>query len=443
MKKFLFLFLSLSSSLIGVSQTYNVTFQVDMTGQTGFTTPEVNGTFNTWCGNCFVMTDTNGDNIWEATTALPAGTYEYKFSADNWGSQETLIAGSSCTVTNSGYTNRALNVTADTVLPVVCWGSCVDCASTPNTYHVTFRVDMNGVSGFTTPEVNGTFNSWCGNCTQMQDPDGDNIWEITVALLEGAYDYKYSFDNWGGQEALAVGSPCTTTAGGYTNRYINVTSDATLDVVCFGSCSACGQSTGPWNIVFEVDMNQVSFAYTAPEVNGTFNNWCGNCAAMSDPEGDHIWTITIPLNTGEYDYKFSYDNWAGQEEIAAGGACIIDINGFINRHISVTQATTIGAVCWGSCNLCTTGIEELSNENLDVFPNPVANELIINTSQFDAGQISIYDMVGKKIETQNFVGQKQTRLNTETLPSGTYMIQVKSGNQTHQTKFIKKQSILS
>ena len=98
------------------ASAFNVTFRVDMSQQTDFTTPEVNGSFNNWCGNCFQMTDADGDNIWEATTDLVAGTYEYKFSADNWGSQETLLQGSACTVTNFGFTNRTLAVTAGLAL---------------------------------------------------------------------------------------------------------------------------------------------------------------------------------------------------------------------------------------------------------------------------------------------------------------------------------------
>ncbi len=46
-------------------QTYNMTFQVDMTNFTGFTTPEVNGTFSNSCGACATLSDANGDNTWE------------------------------------------------------------------------------------------------------------------------------------------------------------------------------------------------------------------------------------------------------------------------------------------------------------------------------------------------------------------------------------------
>ncbi|MBM3428758.1 MAG: hypothetical protein FJX95_08250, partial [Bacteroidetes bacterium] len=87
------------------SYAYNVTFRVDMNNVSSFSVANVNGTFNNWCGACANMTDANGDNIWEITIDLPAGTYEYKFTADGWSQQESLTPGSSCTVTNFGYTN--------------------------------------------------------------------------------------------------------------------------------------------------------------------------------------------------------------------------------------------------------------------------------------------------------------------------------------------------
>ena len=65
MKKILFLFFSIFS-LSAMAQV-DVTFQVDMNGVTGFTTPEVNGTFNTWCGNCAPMSDANADGVWDLT----------------------------------------------------------------------------------------------------------------------------------------------------------------------------------------------------------------------------------------------------------------------------------------------------------------------------------------------------------------------------------------
>jgi hypothetical protein len=41
----------------------------------------------------------------------------------------------------------------------------------------------------------------------------DGIWEVTLTLTEGAYEYKFSHDAWLGQEALTEGDPCTITTG--------------------------------------------------------------------------------------------------------------------------------------------------------------------------------------------------------------------------------------
>ena len=78
---------------------------------------------------------------------------------------------------------------------------------------------MNEVAAaYTTPEVNGTFNGWCGGCNPLADGDGDGIWEATIALEAGTYEYKFAYDAWAGQENLIEGSPCTITAFGFTNR---------------------------------------------------------------------------------------------------------------------------------------------------------------------------------------------------------------------------------
>ncbi len=400
-----------------------------MSQQSGFTTPEVNGNFNSWCGSCFPMTDTDGDNIWEATTDLPAGTIEYKFSADGWGSQETLLAGSSCTVTNFGFTNRTTAISADVVLPVVCWGSCIDCAATPANYTVVFQVDMNGQTGFTTPEVNGTFNGWCGNCTQMTDADGDNVWSVAVTLPEGNYEYKYSYDNWAGQESLAAGSSCTSTSGQFTNRTLVLDANMTLDPVCWSSCAACGQSTGPYNVVFAVDMSNVNFNFTTPEVNGTFNDWCGSCTPMSDPDGDGVWTVTVSLPTGTHTYKFSYDTWTGQEELIPGSPCTLTESGFTNRTLDVSAPEQLAPVCWGSCDVCAVGVDESDASAFSIYPNPASNALNIDSDSKGINRVTISDMAGRIVYSNSVSSLTRTQMDVSMLSAGTYVVTIETNTE--------------
>ena len=62
-------------------------------------------------------------------------------------------------------------------------------------------------------------------------------------------------------------------------------------------------------------MNNVGFNFVTPEVNGTFNNWCGNCWPMTDVDSDNIWSTTVVLTEGEYKFKYSVDNWSEQENL--------------------------------------------------------------------------------------------------------------------------------
>lgn len=338
-------------SACGASNERAVTFRVDLSNINGFTTPTVNGTFNGFSGDANPMTDANVDGIWEATIYIPDGTYEYKFAYDNWTGQESLIPGSPCTVTNFGYTNRSLTVSADATLPIVCWSSCSNCAAALLPKNVTFKVDMQNVSGFTTAYVNGSFNGFCGPCNPMTDANSDGIWETTIQLNQDTFEYKFTFDGWTGQEDLTPGSPCTSTIGGYTNRSIIVGAvDQVLPVVCWGSCSNCSPPTRA--VTFKVDLNGIS-GFTQPTVNGTFNGWSGDANPLTDANSDGVWETTIQLADGAYEYKFAYDNWANSEQLTAGSSCTVTDGGYTNRSLTVNGTSlTLPTVCWASCNSC-------------------------------------------------------------------------------------------
>ena len=235
---------------------YNVTFQLDLRNQTSisYIIPELNGEFNNWCGDCAQMTDLNNDSIWEITIPLLEGSgpssgpgWQYKFSADDWTIQENLFSGDTCTFTSSGYTNRFINITQDTILDPVCWESCTDCFGPQTAYNVTFQLDMTNVSGFSVPEVNGEFNGWCGSCWPMTDVNGDNIWEFTTLIDTSLQEFKFSADNWTIQEDLDSNLSCvlinydSTALNGWgnVNRYLHINSDTILDPVCWQDCFNC------------------------------------------------------------------------------------------------------------------------------------------------------------------------------------------------------------
>jgi hypothetical protein len=355
--------------------TYTVDFQVDMQTVVGVNSVEVNGTFNNWCGACFPLSDADGDGIWTGSAAIAEGTHEYKFTYNGGFEWEQLAAGGSCTVTNGDFTNRQMIVTNDVILPVVCWQSCDACGPPAEQYSVTFQVDMQNESGFTIPEVNGTFNGWCGGCFPLTDDDGDGIWTGTAVIPAGVHEYKFAYDSWTGQENLSASLPCVVTNFGFTNRSLIVTNDIVLPVVCWGACGSCEQAPQSHQVTFQVDMNGVA-GFNTPEVNGTFNNWCGNCFQMSDVNGDGIWQATTTLLEGIYEYKFSYDNWSGSEQLTAGDPCTLTNGEFVNRALNLESDTVLAPVCWAQCDPCS-------------MPEPVSVTFTVDVTGTDATSVEI------------------------------------------------------
>ena len=97
-----------------------------------FTTVYVTGPFAGWCGDCFPLSDADGDGVWEGTYDFAAGDIEYKYALDNWAHQEDLIddmvnGGTCAPVTDYwSFANRLVTVAGVTVTDDN-YGSCDDC----------------------------------------------------------------------------------------------------------------------------------------------------------------------------------------------------------------------------------------------------------------------------------------------------------------------------
>lgn len=78
----------------------------------------------------------------------------------------------------------------------------------------------------------------------------------------------------------------------------------------------------------------------------------------------------------------------------------------------------------------------LSDNKIDLFPNPVVNELFL-TSKMTIDSIIIYDIQGRKIQN-NTVNDNELRLDTNELITGCYFIEIIFQNEKMTKKFIKQ-----
>ena len=60
----------------------------------------------------------------------------------------------------------------------------------------------------------------------------------------------------------------------------------------------------PVDVIFSLDLSDYAGAQTPPYIYGGWDNYCTNCNAMTDADDDGIWTDTISLGRGDYQFIF-------------------------------------------------------------------------------------------------------------------------------------------
>jgi hypothetical protein len=191
-------------------------------------------------------------------------------------------------------------------------------------------------------------------------------------------------------------------------------------------------------VTFQVDMSEYNGSYTTPEVNGQFNNWCGNCAPMTDMDGDDVWEATIPIVMDSIEYKFSYDNWSGQESLDSGSVCTKTTAGFTNRFLHVSGDTTLPAVCYGYCLTCDqVSLDEYWVADFTVSPNPTEGRLqVAGELQFSGDyEIAITDLQGRVLQKMKRQGRfLNESIDLSRYEGGLYLLTVRSvhGNLTRK-----------
>jgi hypothetical protein len=459
----------------------NVTFRVNMSNYTGTiaTGVFVNGSFNGWCGSCNPLTDM-GNGVWQVTLPIPAGNIEYKFTIDGWNAQENFTPNDACIDPNTGdnFYNRYLQITGDVVLPAVCFNSCTPCPSNATQLVGTWKLKESAGSLAVGPAL-GDGSWWSIGAADIITRAclfDDSIKFDANGTMTHYMDGSTWLEAWQGTDPAACGTPVaphngvgpfnfTYTAGELTINGLGghiglakvynggeLTSPANAPAsITYQITFANNDNTmiadinfGPgwWrfiyektqqvvvadpNITFKVDMSD----YTDPIatgvfLNGSFNNWCGNCNPMTNTSGA-IWEVTLPLTAGPIQYKFTIDGWNDQEFFFGGESCVDTIaDGFFNRYYVVSADATLPAVCFASCDACPTSSLVENSMKVNIMPNP-ANDYIQIESTMSISSIELYSLAGNKVKTFNPNGYSN-KINVSELASGSYLLKVNSND---------------
>jgi len=366
----------------------DVTFRVDMSEQTVTDGVFLHAAFDGW--GAIPMDDSNGDDIYEYTTSLETGVYQYLFqnSGANEAFDSTYVE---CTLTSGAFTNRVLEVAdAPIVMDAYCFNSCDACEGSgggggDSTYTVTFNVNME----MEDVDPTGVYLAGGGNFgnpgdNEMTDEDGDGIYSITVEVAAGFSSY-YTFTNgacgdWSCKENLA-GLPCGD-ENNYNDRFLPEVNANTTVSTCFGQCSTDGscEMISPVPVTFKVDMSEQLVVSGVTIFGGSINGWNNTATPLADDDGDGIYEVTVDLLPGGHEYKFVN---SGVEEIfdpIVHGECTVTTpdSVYTNRYLFIDEEASIETIayCFNSCDVCTPdNVMELGGMDFKLVPS-ITNDFV-------------------------------------------------------------------
>lgn len=171
----------------------------------------------------------------------------------------------------------------------------------------------------------GTFNNWSPSQDLMRDQDGDGIWEITLELEPGQYQYKFVID--GSWKEDPSSKEYVDDGYGGKNSVLDVPAGIASMTVGAGAGAAKGSKpAGKPAAKPEPDAApgevRVTFLFEAAEgsqiyVAGTFNGWDQSAERMTDEDADGVFALVKLLEPGRYEYKFVKDGqWLTDESAA-------------------------------------------------------------------------------------------------------------------------------
>lgn len=207
-------------------------------------------------------------------------------------------------------------------------------------------------------------------------------------------------------------------------------------------------SAQTYTVVFGVDMNnetpaaELSVAGNIQSADQTLTgvgDWTPGSHKVTDTDGDGIYTITMTLAAGDYQYKYINGiAWGTNEGSGLANCGVDDGNGGFNRTLTLSSDTTI-IYAYNTCDLksLTSTLTKVENAvEFTMAPNPFINQ---TTVQLDNANGQTYDIVisdvtGKVVRTMAAIGENQVTIQREDLVSGVYFLTVRNEEGQRSTK---------
>ncbi len=249
------------------------------------------------------------------------------------------------------------------------------------------------------------------------------VYPTATAVSQGRWNW-FTWDNLTGYEANLRDQPAVFGVGTDWNALsaIGVTGAASTNFAIYGHVPSTS-----YDITFNINMLGTNSTFNAATqevyLSGSVFNpvWPKPgelpAAQMTDVDADGIYTITLTLDAGDYEYKTFYINT---------GTPSWDNSYTGNLPLTVVGDATIDAEwVWAS------GVNNL-NSGISIYPNPSNGVFTVNTTE--VYNLQVLDLTGKVISTQVLNGNGSVSINN----AGVYFLKFSNANNSFVQRVIVK-----
>lgn len=238
--------------------------------------------------------------------------------------------------------------------------------------------------------INGTSNTyaWTGNIASLKSENVE-LPEVTLTLLdENTFEVSIPNDDYNDNNSLSVpvGAPSVT---------------------------------GTVDLVIETDNN-------GDEVRYRIKNSSGTTVASGGPYGNNQ-TYYERINLDEDCYTFSLID-TGQN-----GGNVVTLTDNEGKEIFHTDGNYSNLEVTKFLSNGVLGTNQVSLENINLYPNPAKN--VLNITNGENADIQIFDLLGKMILSKNDISMNE-QLDVAKFQTGTYFIKISKDNNVTTKRFL-------
>ncbi len=163
----------------------------------------------------------------------------------------------------------------------------------------------------------------------------------------------------------------------------------------------------------------------------------GNANTITTAGGTlQIEATVLPVNAANSTYTWSVNNGSGSATIDANGLLTATGNGIVSVLASANDASGVStSTIITISNQTSVGVDETVESRVNLYPNPVQDQLFIELENETVNQVSIIDFSGKVVKS---ISQISNSIDVSELAKGVYILKVETNNSVLTSQFLKK-----